>query len=73
MTTPADFMIITAGVLTFKETPNYEPAADANTDNMYEVTVVATDSSYDADVSTTEAKTQWKSPSTSPTWTRTGR
>ena len=33
----------TFGALTFKETPNYEMAADANRDNVYNVTVVATD------------------------------
>ena len=32
------------GALTFKETPNYEKPADANRDNVYMVTVVATDS-----------------------------
>ena len=35
---------ITDGVLTFKQSPNYEDPADANTDNEYEVTVVVTDS-----------------------------
>ena len=31
------------GQLTFKEIPNYEMPADANSDNMYMVTVVVTD------------------------------
>ena len=33
----------TPGQLTFKEIPNYEMPADANSDNMYMVTVVVTD------------------------------
>ena len=37
------FDISSNGALTFKEKPNYERAADADTDNMYEVTVQATD------------------------------
>ena len=41
----SDFEISSAGVLTFKETPNYEAAADDDTDNAYQVTVKATDSS----------------------------
>ena len=39
----ADFNL-TAGMLTFKQSPNYEAPADAGTDNVYNVTVVATDS-----------------------------
>ena len=37
----AVFEISPAGVLTFKSSPDYEAAADADTDNAYEVTVVA--------------------------------
>ena len=37
-----DFSIDSAGELTFAATPNYEAATDADTDNVYEVTVVAT-------------------------------
>ena len=33
---------ISGGMLTFNTAPNFEAAADANTDNMYNVTVVAT-------------------------------
>ena len=36
-------MISGAGALTFKEAPNYEMPADAGRDNVYNVTVVATD------------------------------
>ena len=44
-TDAADFSISTTSrVLTFKNAPNYESPADANTDNVYTVTVVATDS-----------------------------
>ena len=34
----------TYGVLTFKDAPNYEMPADAGRNNVYNVTVVATDS-----------------------------
>ena len=36
-------MIGSNGALTFKEAPNYEMPADAGRDNVYNVTVVATD------------------------------
>ena len=44
----ADFNI-TDGVLTFKESPNYEDPADAGTNNVYNITVVATDSDNQTD------------------------
>ena len=37
------FSIIPAGVLTFKTAPDYEVPTDTGTDNMYEVTITATD------------------------------
>ena len=37
------------GELTFKDAPNYEMPADAGSDNVYNVTVVATDDGVDAD------------------------
>ena len=46
-TDKGDFEISTAGVLTFKEVPNYEMPADSNGDNVYMVTVVATDAGVD--------------------------
>ena len=42
--TDAEDFMIDNGVLTFAKPPNYEAAADANTDNTYEVTVEAKDS-----------------------------
>ena len=36
------------GALTFKEAPNYEMPADAGRDNVYNVTVVATDAGVQA-------------------------
>ena len=39
-----DFDINTDGMLTFKTSPNFESPADSNGDNVYMVTVVATDS-----------------------------
>ena len=39
-----DFDISNAGVLTFKNTPDYEQPSDSGSDNHYEVTVQATDS-----------------------------
>ena len=41
----ADFDISAGGVLTFKSSPDHETPADADTDNAYEVTVTASDSS----------------------------
>ena len=38
-----DFRISSAGVLTFRTTPNYEAPADVGTDNVYQVTVEAND------------------------------
>ena len=48
-TDAGDFMISSAGVLTFRSVPDYENAADANTDNTYEVTVVANDGTNTAE------------------------
>ncbi len=39
---------ITGGVLRFRSVPNFERPADANTDNVYEVTVTANDSTNTA-------------------------
>ena len=39
----ADFEISAGGMLTFKSSPDYEDAADDDTDNVYEVTVKASD------------------------------
>ncbi len=47
-TDAGDFDISTGGVLTFKEAPNYEMPADSNRDNVYMVTVVATDAGVDS-------------------------
>ena len=38
-----DFTIDSGGTVTFNSTPNWEDPHDANTDNMYQYTVVATD------------------------------
>ena len=40
---------IAAGTLTFKVSPNFESPADADTNNIYEVTVVVTDSGANTD------------------------
>ena len=42
----ADFDISSSGVLTFKSSPDHETPADADTDNVYMVTVVASDGTY---------------------------
>ena len=47
-TDAGDFAISAAGALTFKEIPNYEMPADSNGDNVYMVTVVATDDGVDS-------------------------
>ena len=43
-----DFDISIGGELTFKEAPNYEMPADSNENNVYMVTVVATDAGVDS-------------------------
>ena len=43
----ADFEISAAGALTFKKIPDFEKPADSNGDNVYMVTVVATDTGVD--------------------------
>ena len=47
-TDEGDFEISAGGVLTFKEAPNYEMPADSNGNNVYMVTVVATDAGVDS-------------------------
>ena len=47
-TDAGDFEISAAGALTFKEAPDYEMPADSNRDNVYMVTVVATDAGVDS-------------------------
>ena len=42
------FSITNAGVLTFSTPPNFEVPTDANTDNVYEITITATDSESEA-------------------------
>ena len=42
------FSITDAGVLTFSTPPNFEAATDANNDNVYEITITATDSESEA-------------------------
>ena len=53
-----DFTISTGGALSFASPPDYENPADADTDNFYDVTVVATDGSEPGG---------WTSPWRSPT------
>src|SRR5439155_15323451 len=48
----AKFSITSAGVLTFKAAPDFENAADAGGDNVYNVIVTATDSGFPALFST---------------------
>ena len=47
-TDEGDFDISATGALTFKEAPDYEMPADSNGDNVYMVTVVATDAGVDS-------------------------
>ena len=52
-----DFKISDAGVLTFKDKPNYEGAVDMDKDNVYKVTVTATaktKSTQDVEVTVTD-------------------
>ena len=59
-----DFRLNSAGVLTFRATPNYEASTDANTDNVYSVTVEAADDSYTAMHSVTVTVTNEDEPGT---------
>ena len=58
-TDAARFSINEDGELTFKSSPNYEAPNDANTDNVYEVTIRASDddltSTLDVEVTVTDA------------------
>ena len=58
-TDSARFSINEGGVLTFKSSPNYEAPNDANKDNLYEVTIRASDgslmSTLDVEVTVTDA------------------
>ena len=58
-TDAARFSISEDGELTFKSSPNYEAPSDANTDNLYEVTIRASDgslmSTLDVEVTITDA------------------
>ena len=54
-----DFAISSSGVLTFDPAPNFEVRADSNTDNVYEVTIQATDdSATDPDAMTGELEVE---------------
>ena len=50
----AKFEISDAGVLTFKDAPNYEKAGDTGTDNIYKVTVKATGGTQAVEVTVTD-------------------
>ena len=58
-TDAARFSINEDGELTFKSSPDYEDPNDANTDNVYEVTIRASDgnlmSTLDVEVTVTDA------------------
>ena len=57
-----DFSISNTGELTFRETPNFEAPADANTDNVYLVTVQASDGTNTAPENLTVAVTDVNEP-----------
>ena len=52
-----DFRISSSGVLSFPRSPNYEAPADADTDNVYQVTVRASDRRYNAMLAVTVSVT----------------
>ena len=68
-TDAARFSINEEGALTFRSSPNYEAPNDANTDNVYEVTVRASDSdlmsTLDVEVTVTDVPTN-PAPSPAP-------
>ena len=49
----ADFNLSPDGVLTFKDSPNYESPADANKNNVYLVTINASETSDPLDLEIT--------------------
>ena len=57
-----DFSISNTGELTFRETPNFEGPADANTDNVYLVTVQASDGTNTVPENLTVAVTDVNEP-----------
>ena len=57
-----DFSISNTGELTFRETPNFEAPADANTDNVYLVTVQASDGTNTVPENLTVAVTDVNEP-----------
>ena len=67
----AEDFVINEGVLTFGATPNFEDAADANTDNVYLVTVEASDGSVKGTLDVTVTVTNVNEPPEFPS-TETG-
>ena len=67
----AEDFVISEGVLTFGATPNFEDAADANTDNVYLVTVEASDGSVKGTLDVTVTVTNVNEPPEFPS-TETG-
>ena len=67
----AEDFVINGGVLTFGATPNFEDAADANTDNVYLVTVEASDGSVKGTLAVTVTVTNVNEPPEFPS-TETG-
>ena len=61
-----DFEISTEGVLTFKDSPNFESPADDRTDNLYKVTVTASSGSFDVEVTVTDEDEPGKPTLTKP-------
>ena len=60
--TDAEDFNIEGGVLTFKESPNYEDPSDADTDKEYLVTVVATDGDNPVELAVTVTVTDENDP-----------
>ena len=61
-----DFRISNSGVLTFRRSPNFEAPADADTDNVYQVTVRASDRRYNAMLAVTVRVTDVFEPPFAP-------
>ena len=62
----ADFEISTDGVLTFKDSPNFESPVDEREDNVYKVTVTASGGSIDVEVTVTDEDEPGKPTLTKP-------
>ena len=61
-----DFRISSGGALTFRSSPNFDSPADADMDNVYEVTIEADDGTYQDTLDVTITVTEVMEPNRAP-------